>query len=155
MSGSKTISQVTPAAGNLRVQTSVYGAAVALVYGTTRVSGNLVWFGGFQAIPHTSTQSSGGKGGGSVKTQTTEYTYAAAVLMVLGEGAMNTVLSAWKGKTRYSAQAASSVPVQRTEQYTVPVGGVVNVAFGGGLFLNDVAVSDQLPEPTDYSIGAG
>lgn len=148
--GSKTISNITPAAGNLRIQTSVYGAAIAIVYGTTRVSGNLTWFGGFRAIPHTSTQSSGGKGGGGVKSETTTFTYEAAVLMSLGEGPFNTVVSAWRGKTRYSGLPASSVPTERTEVYTVPAGGLVQVAYGPQ-FLNSVSVQDQTPEPYDFA----
>ena len=60
MSGGTTISNVQPAAGNLRVQSSVYGAAIPLVYGRARISGNLIWYGGFTAIPHTSTQSGRG-----------------------------------------------------------------------------------------------
>ncbi len=148
MGGTSTISSMTPAAGNLRVQTSVYGSAIALIYGTTRVSGNLLWYGGFVAIPHTSTTSAGGKGGGSVQQSNTAYTYQAAVLMALGEGPLNNVLQAWKGKAAYAVQAASNVPVQRTETFTVPPGGVINVAYAAA-FQNNVQVTDGSAESWD------
>ena len=53
----------TPAASGLDIQTSVLGRAVALCYGATRVAGNLIWYGDFQAIPQSSTPPGGGKGG--------------------------------------------------------------------------------------------
>jgi hypothetical protein len=40
----------------IRVQTSVYGAVRPIVYGTTRLTGNLVWYGDFRA-----TEQGGGK----------------------------------------------------------------------------------------------
>ncbi len=108
MSGkSTTISNIQPVAGNLRVQTAIYGSAIPMVYGRTRISGNLAWYGGFTAIPHTSTQKSGGKGGGGGVTQEdTSFTYSAAVLMCLSRGLVLNVLSGWKGKLQYSGLAA-------------------------------------------------
>lgn len=144
MSGGGTISTVQPAAGNLRVQSSIYGSAMPLIYGRTRVSGNLLWYGGFVAIPHT--QSSGGKGGGGVSSTT--YTYQAAVMMALGEGALNNVLSGWKGKKQYAASAANNVPVTSVESFTVPGGGVCTVSFSA-TFLNDVAVTQSFSVPNE------
>jgi hypothetical protein len=37
----------------IRIQTSAYGVSRALLYGTTRVSGNLIWYGDFVATAHT------------------------------------------------------------------------------------------------------
>lgn len=151
MSGGTTISNMQPAAGNLRIQTSVYGAAIPLVYGTTRISGNLIWFNGFQAIPHTTTTGSGGKGGGGVKTKNTTFTYAAAVIMSLGEGVMNNVLSAWVGKTRYFGVPSSSVPASYTESFTVPAGGGTVTVAHAATFLNDVQVTNTSPDTWDYT----
>ncbi|HCY17183.1 MAG TPA: hypothetical protein DHV21_14615 [Curvibacter sp.] len=108
MSGGSTISTVEPAAGNLRVQSSVYGSAIALLYGRLRVSGNLLWYGGFAAIPHTTTQSSGGKGGGGITQSNTTYTYTAAVMMALGEGPVSAVRTVWRGKAKLAGDSASS-----------------------------------------------
>lgn len=157
MSGkSTTISQLQPAAGNLRIQTSVLGSAIQMVYGTTRISGNLAWFGGFQAVPHTSTTSSGGKGGGGVKTSTTTYTYVAAVLMLLCEGPINGVLSAWKGKLRYWGLAAGASAVQHTETAAIPsAGGTYQVQSGGTAFLNNVGVFNEVPDNYDNGLPGG
>lgn len=123
---STTISNLAPMAGNLRVQTAVYGAVIPLVYGRTRISGNLIWYGGFQAIPHTTSTTSGGKGGGGVTQNDTTYTYTAALMMALGEGVMNGVVSAWSGKTRFTTLAAGASLDQRSVTAVVPAGGVIN-----------------------------
>jgi len=121
--GGSTISNVQPSAGNLRIQTSVFGSAIAIAYGRPRISGNLLWFGSFMAIPHTSTTSSGGKGGGGVTQSDTSWTYTAAVMLSLGEGVINDVLTVWKGK-----QMVSSVLVPAHVVSTV----APNWFLGGG-----------------------
>jgi hypothetical protein len=75
---SSTISTEAPRLGNLRVQTSMYGLTLPWVRGQTRITGNLVWFGNFQAIAITTTTSQGGKGGGGVTQVDTKYEYKAA-----------------------------------------------------------------------------
>jgi len=149
MGGNSTISSMQPAAGNLRVQTSVYGAAIPLVYGRARVSGNLVWYGGFKAIPHTSTTSSGGKGGGGVTQENTTYTYTAAAMMALCEGPINTVLSAWVGKQRYGGQAANGVSATYHQTVTIPVGGLVTVDRAA-TYQRTVGVADGRWEKYDH-----
>lgn len=65
----------------LQISTSAYGVGKARVWGKQRVSGNVLWYGDFNAIPHTTRTSSGGGGGkgggGSVTTKNTSYTYTA------------------------------------------------------------------------------
>lgn len=56
--------QQTIATG-LQIQSSVAGKVMPVVYGTTRVSGNLVWYGDFQSHAHQSGGGGGGKGGPS------------------------------------------------------------------------------------------
>jgi len=102
MGGNTTIANKSPMLGALRIQQSSYGGTVALVYGRTRVSGNLCWYGDFKAVPHT-TSTSSGKGGGGVTQSQTDYTYEAAVLLVIGEGTITAVPSAWRGKERYTS----------------------------------------------------
>lgn len=108
--GSSTISTSEPRLGALRVQQSTYGLAVPIVYGRTRVSGNLVWYGDFVAIAETTTTSTGGggggggKGGGGGATQSnTTYTYEAALIMALCEGPISSVNTVWVSKQIYSA----------------------------------------------------
>jgi hypothetical protein len=107
--GSSTISTSEPRLGALRVQQSTYGLALPIVYGRTRVSGNLVWYGDFVAIAHTTTTSSGGGGGGKggggggVTQSSTTYTYEAALVMALCEGQIGGVNTVWVSKQIYAS----------------------------------------------------
>ncbi len=99
---SKPISNVTPAVGSVNIQQSTYGLTIPIVWGRTRVTGNLIWYGDFVATPHTEVTQSGGKGGaGGVAQSTTTYTYQAAVMMALAEGPILGIRGAWKGKSVY------------------------------------------------------
>lgn len=75
--GSTTISTSEQRIGALTIQSSAYGLPIPLFWGQTRITGNMIWYGDFKAIAHTTKQSSGGKGGG-VTTQNTTYTYTTA-----------------------------------------------------------------------------
>jgi len=103
----------------LRVQTSSYGQVIPIVYGQNRVSGRLLWSGDFTAIPHTSTQKTGGKGlgsgGGNAITNTT-YTYQSAVATALCLGPVQNIHNVWDTKGRLTLLTTSA-------QFTVPVGG--------------------------------
>ena len=102
--GGGTISTSEPRLGAVRVQQSSYGLSLPIVYGRTRVTGNLIWYGDFVAIAHTTTTTSGGKGGGGgVTQQSTTYTYEAAVMMALCEGPVGGIVSAWRGKERFDS----------------------------------------------------
>lgn len=101
MGGTTTISTSETKAEALRLQSSAYGATVAVVHGKTRIAGNLLDYGNFKAIPHTDVQEMGGKGGGGVQTANTTYTYVATVLMALCEGPITDVTAIWAGKTKY------------------------------------------------------
>ncbi len=109
--GGGTISTSEPRLGALRVQQSSYGLAIPIVYGRTRVSGNLGWYDDFVAIAHTTTTRSGGKGGGGgggVTQQNTTYTYEAAILLALCEGPIGGVVSVWQAKKRFKATETQS-----------------------------------------------
>ncbi|MFV0616659.1 phage tail protein [Megasphaera sp. WILCCON 0056] len=82
------------------VSTAEYGAPVPEILGTTRVSGNVIYYDDFTAHEHRETQRSG-KGGHS-KTVTVSYTYTVAVLMGLCEGPINGVKRVWVGKEIYN-----------------------------------------------------
>ena len=95
MGGKKNNATTDQQIAGIQVQTSIYGQPIPLVYGTTRLTGNLIFAppSGFVATPHTTTQSSG-KGGGSSSSNTT-YTYNAFVMVVLCEGTIGSINQVW------------------------------------------------------------
>lgn len=112
MGGGSTISTSETRAEALKLQSSAYGAAVPVVHGKTRISGNLLDYGNFKAIAHTETQELGGKGGGGTSMESTTYTYSATVLIGLCEGPLQGVSAIWAGKVKYTDQrgpAATSI----------------------------------------------
>ena len=74
--------QVTagPRLGDTRVQLSTYGKVMPQIFGTARISGNVIWSTGLLETAHVS--STGGKGGGGGQTQIS-YTYAASFALSL------------------------------------------------------------------------
>ncbi|HEV8015207.1 MAG TPA: phage tail protein [Stellaceae bacterium] len=111
---SKAQAHQQPALSGLQVQTSAYGKVIPIVYGTTRIAPNLIWYGDFVATPHTSNPSSGGgkggvtgggggKGGGGGGNTT--YTYSAAVALGLCEGPIASVGTVWASKTETTLAA--------------------------------------------------
>lgn len=111
-----------PRIDDLSVQTSTYGAPIPLVYGTMRLSGNVIW-----ATPlketRTVKKTSGGKGGGKKSSQTT-YSYSASFAVGLCVGPVATVRRIWADtKVIYDATASNT---QTTEKYS----GVVRIHRG-------------------------
>lgn len=81
----------------MQLQTSSYGGVLPIVYGTTRIAGNLVYYSDFKAIPHTTSTTVGKGGGGSTQTSTT-YTYTACVMLALCEGPATSINQVWRDK---------------------------------------------------------
>ena len=102
--GGKTASNSPAALGTLQVQTSAYGYPIPIVYGKTRIAVNLLAYYDFLAISHTSSQSSGGKGGSRPPANVT-YTYQCAPLMGLCEGPINAIGTVWASKVITTASA--------------------------------------------------
>ncbi|MCL2658782.1 MAG: phage tail protein [Betaproteobacteria bacterium] len=102
--GGGTISTSESRVLSLQISQSSQGLAIPLVWGTTRLPGNLLWYDDFTAISHTSTQSSGGKGG-APKQQSTTYTYTAAFVLGLCSGPITGVRKIWKDKDVTNAGA--------------------------------------------------
>ncbi|WP_051516917.1 phage tail protein [Herbaspirillum sp. RV1423] len=104
--GSKGINTTGTMALGLQIQTSAYGLCVPIVYGTTRVPGNLIWYGDFTPIPHTTSSSAGGGGGkgggGGGESTDTQYTYTAALMIALSEGPIAGVSGVYKDKSYYA-----------------------------------------------------
>lgn len=107
---SKPISQTEQKVLSLRVNQSAYGLAIGQVFGTARVSGNLVYYTDFQAIEHTETQG-GGKGGAPAMSSTT-YSYKSAFILGLCAGPIRKVGRVWADKIQ------SNVTEQGFEVFT-------------------------------------
>ncbi|WP_302121827.1 phage tail protein [Acidaminococcus fermentans] len=81
------------------VATASYGGAVPVVYGTSRLAGNVIYYDDFTAHEHRETQRTG-KGGKS-KSVSITYTYTVAVILGLCEGPIHSVGKVWLGKDVY------------------------------------------------------
>lgn len=96
--GKARINQEGPRLNDLMVQASSYGKAIPLIYGNSRIAGNIIWSRPIQEHVTTTTQSSGGGkggGGGSVETTTTSYTYTASIAVAICEGPITEVVRVW------------------------------------------------------------
>ncbi|MFA5040735.1 MAG: phage tail protein [Bdellovibrionales bacterium] len=115
---------------DLSVQTSTYGGTIQLVYGTMRVSGNVIWSTPLKETRHVSRQ--GGKGGGGGATSTS-YSYSVSFAVGLCVGPVSTVRRVWADtKLIYDATASNT---QATEKYP----GVIRIHTG---------TEDQQPDST-------
>ncbi len=86
----------TSAAKGLRIQSSVYGQPLPIVYGANRIAGNLIWYGDFKAIAQTQEVETG-KGGGGTETIQTGWKYRASFMIGLCEGQINEISKFWEG----------------------------------------------------------
>ena len=86
-----------PRLGDLTVSSSAYGMPIAVIYGTMRVSANLIWSGGIREQRNKKKIKQGkGKGGKGGTTQTIiTYTYFASFQMAFAEGPADDVLRIW------------------------------------------------------------
>jgi hypothetical protein len=85
------------AVGALQFQTSQHGGVIPLVYGTTRVSPNLIDYDDFMATP-SARQGGAGKGGGGGKGGGQQYKYSASVIMGLCQGPIAGIGTLWWDK---------------------------------------------------------
>jgi len=84
------------AVGALQFQTSQHGGVIQLVYGTTRVSPNLIDYDDFKATP-SGRQGGAGKGGGG-KGGGQQYKYSSSVIMGLCQGPIVGIATVWWDK---------------------------------------------------------
>ena len=92
----------------IQVQSSVYGKPIPLVYGTARVSPNLIWYGGFRADSVVSKTKTGGKGGGGQSVSET-YSYKAAIMLGVARGPIAGVRRVWRDKNRFVDGASTAL----------------------------------------------
>lgn len=95
-----------PTLSDLTVTSSAYGQMIPIVYGTDKVSGNIIW--STPKIPHTKKKKTGGKGGPTTTTSTTTYTCSFA--LALCEGVITGVRRIWFNEILiYNAGDSASV----------------------------------------------
>lgn len=111
----QTISTKDKSFNSMRIQQSAYGLAVPLVYGTNRVSANLMWYADFKSTAHTTTQKTGGKGG-KTKTKTTTYTYSASLMLGLCGTTIQKVGKIWREKEQLVDKIESGVTISPIDQ---------------------------------------
>ena len=120
--------------GGIRVQTSLQGMPKPIVYGRTRIAGNLVWYGDFTAVVATSGGKKGGGGGGSGKKGGGQYDYGAAIIIGLCQGPVAGIGAVWSTQ--------GNLPVNETQEtYTVPFGGGSYTATQQATYLYDLGVT--------------
>ena len=96
----KTVVNRAEKIADFTIATAEYGSAVPEIIGTTRTSGNIIYYDDFTAHEHKDTQRSG-KGGGS-KTVSITYTYTVAIIFALCEGTIKGLGKVWKNKDIYN-----------------------------------------------------
>jgi hypothetical protein len=84
------------AIGSLQFQTSQKGGVIPLVYGTTRLSPNLIDYDDFTATPASSGVK--GKGGGGGKSGSQQYNYSASVILGVCQGPVAAFGTVWWNK---------------------------------------------------------
>lgn len=133
----KSLGTVEPRLGGIRIQTSAYGLAITKVYGRCRIQGNLLWYGGFRAIPQEE-RAETGKGGSPPSR--VYYVYSADVMMALGEGPIPGVRRIWKGKQEFEGQPSTSAERNRQHYVAVPGNGTIQAPVDSGIFIEDLGV---------------
>lgn len=83
-----------PRLEDLSVQSSAYGTPVPVPFGTTRISGNIIWSAGLKETRHEDQTSAGGKGGGQTVTQVS-FTYSASFAVALAARPISGVARIW------------------------------------------------------------
>lgn len=94
--GGQSSSQVAERIASIQIQTSSYGGALPIIYGTNRTAANLIAYDDFKAIAKT-TKTKTGKGGGSTMSNTT-WTYTAMVILAVCEGPIQGINRVWRDK---------------------------------------------------------
>src|SRR6476620_8273948 len=85
--------KAAPKVTGVPISTSVVGKVIPIVYGTTRVPGNMIWYGDFQKkkVKQSNDQGKGGIVGGgnaSADNNTKTFTYKASFIYALCEGSI-------------------------------------------------------------------
>ncbi len=147
-------SNTTPRYSSLQISTTPRGRAVPIVYGTSKVTSDIVWAADFHNVAYTSNSGGGsgkGMGGSSGKGNqgTTEYFYFAAFVGSLCEGPIYAFVAARSGSNWIYFNGNSPAfawPV--TSQWPTASGGVIpyeGYPLAAYLGVTSVAAQNLMP----------
>ncbi|HTV89612.1 MAG TPA: hypothetical protein VME41_11410, partial [Stellaceae bacterium] len=88
----------TPDYTGLQIQTAVNTLPIPIVWGTSKLAPNVVWYNDFR----TYYDGSSGKGGLFSSGNSNETTYSASIIMALCEGTIQGINKIWKGQSLYT-----------------------------------------------------
>jgi len=95
--------QILPKYGSLQISTVPRGRAVPLIYGTTKITCDMIWAGGFFSVkvtpPAPHVNAGKGFGGGSTPAGTPTFYYFAALMWAVMEGPMTYLTALRNGST--------------------------------------------------------
>ena len=97
-----------PRLSDLSVQSAAYGTGIPVIYGTTRVSGNIIWSSGLREAANRRRQ--GGKGGG--RPTSTTYSYSSSWAVGLCEGPAVAVRRIWFDDKLVFDSSGNSVQIE-------------------------------------------
>ena len=100
------------------VQTALLGRPIGVPFGRVRISGNVIWTGGWVANEVSGGKGNKGKGG------TQQYDYVTNVLIGLAAGPVQGVYNIWKDQDQFNLAFS-------TETYTVSGSGIYTTQHGG------------------------
>ena len=93
---------VKPDYTGLQIQTAVSTLPIPIVWGRNKLSGNVIWYQRFIAVPsYGGGKGAGGKGGLGGKGSPTGYTYQADLIIALCEGPISSIPTVWKDMSVY------------------------------------------------------
>jgi len=84
-----------PTFTNLQIQTSTSTLPIPIVWGSTKLSGNIVYYSNFQT-------NSGSVGKGGLFSTNTTQTYSADLMIALSEGVISGINTIWRDQSVYS-----------------------------------------------------
>lgn len=150
MKGGTGNNQLSSVATGIRVQSSLYGVTIPVIYGTTRLEPKLIWAADFAAHRVGGSKKSGSKKGG------TNYDYTCACDFLLAHWPVQAVLNGWINKSFYGTYPTVVALTVSGGQVTLPalpsdgsllyVGGVA-LQQGYSQTLNDYGA----PAPSTVS----
>jgi len=89
-----TVTQTGPRLGDLSTQTAEWGTPIPRLFGSYKLTGNVIWSMDLHETKHVE-ESGEGKGGGGTKTETIWYSYAGSFAVSFSEGEIAGIKKIW------------------------------------------------------------